>query len=151
MTKSRGNRGKSLEGDVRAYLNDKKQNDKTFMFYRLPDARSCGGGLKAQPGDYFVFRQGKNSIVLDPKELKTGMRINIKSRLSQSAKMNRLRMAGVHGYFLIHQTTEDLYFVVTITEINKEKAKGNKSIDLKKWNPYDFERAMEVVCLDLFG
>ena len=70
------------------------------------------GRVGPQPADYIIFQKGKPSILLDPKELKKGQRVNIKSRFTQMGQMSRFSLTGVKSYFLIHQTVDDLYYVV---------------------------------------
>jgi penicillin-binding protein-related factor A (putative recombinase) len=144
---SLGNRGKSLEADIKAYL-DERRLKKEFNYHRFPDARTCGKGVGKQPADYLIMQRGMADVLLDPKELKGSMRLNIKSRCTQLPKMNRWAMTGAAAYFLVHQTDENLYFLVSRTKVNEAKKRGEKSIDLKKYKPVTLDWAMGVICLN---
>jgi penicillin-binding protein-related factor A (putative recombinase) len=142
---SLGNRGKGLEADIKDFLKEKSKV-KEFTYYRYPDVRTCGKGVGKQPADYIIFQKGRNPINLDPKELKGSQRLNIKSRCSQRPKMNRMKMAGVDAYFLIHQTDDDLYYVVSVGFVNDLVELGEKSIKLSELKIFDnVEVALEAI------
>jgi len=139
----RGDSGKQLERAVKSVL-DFKSKRSHFYYYRFPDARTCNGRLGKQPGDFLIWQEGKPDIILDPKELKKGQRLNFKSRCSQMPKMNRAKLAGVESYFLVHSLETDLYHVLSRNGVQAAKDGGFKSIVLA--NGFEtLDEAMEVI------
>lgn len=88
------------------------------------------GRIPARPADYIVICSGRH-ILLDPKELKSGNRINIKQRLTQWQAMTRFCMtANSSAYFLVHHAENDNYTVIPSSAVRDAVEVGEKSMVL---------------------
>lgn len=117
MTKSAvGQRGKSAEKAVEAVL--KKFNERAgFAYHRFPDARSARGALTAQPGDFLYFAHPYAGVI-EVKETQHSFRI-AKDKVSQLPTLKKFEMAGARSVIVIHHSTDNLWRVVTPSELTE--------------------------------
>jgi hypothetical protein len=120
-----GQRGKKAESVVQDMLKE-RQAAGILEFIRLPDSRSAGRPLPAQPCDYIVFHEG-NSVALEVKEISKGSRLPRKS-FPQLPRMQQLGKVGVI-----------LLLWVYLKETNEWRSLDVLGMELedKSWNALD--------------
>jgi len=75
------------------------------------------GRLPKRPADFIFCHKGITTL-LDPKELKQGQRINIKSRLSQLPKMRQfLYTENSRAFFFVHVLENSTFYLIDAATI----------------------------------
>lgn len=104
----RGQRGKSAEKQVEAVL--KMLNTSSDMAWaRLPDTRSAGSFIAAQPADFLVSCGGMK--FLEVKSTKHTYRI-AKDKISQLPTLRKFHMAGTPFAVLVEHSTQGVWRAV---------------------------------------
>lgn len=104
----RGQRGKSAEKQVEDVLKSMNTSAE-FAFHRLPDARSAGSFLAAQPADFLVSCGGMK--FLEVKSTKHRFRL-AKDKLSQLPTLRKFHLAKTPFAVLIEHSVEGVWRAV---------------------------------------
>lgn len=116
-----GQRGKAGEAAVREALKALALKYEFFDWMRLPDARTAGGRIGRQTGDFLVFAPGMHGVI-ETKDLDHDFRLprgrmikDDKEKGTSNNSIERLwrrRLAGGRVYVLVHHTTTGLWRVL---------------------------------------
>lgn len=97
-----GQRGKFAEGKVRDFLRALSEAYAEFDFARIYDARSSGGKIPSQPGDFSFFRPDNHGLI-EAKEIEHDFRLP-KDKLPQIPGLRKRQLAGGQIVILILHT-----------------------------------------------
>jgi len=107
-----GERGKVAEKTVQKVLEAWNTKHETFAFHRLPDARSAGGRLGAQPSD-FLFYEGDYGGFIEVKETEHPSRL-AKDKISQLPILRKFSLAGARSIVIVYHSTIKLWRIARL-------------------------------------
>lgn len=105
VEKNVAERGKRAESEVRKVLLEMSEKHLRFASHRVLDARSAGGKLPAQAGDFFwSYTDGKTTPhgLLEVKEVEHAAKLPYKNLSPESyARMHKRELAGAKVFVLV--------------------------------------------------
>lgn len=154
-----GSRGKDGEASVREALKALALRFPHFDYERKPDARTAGGRIGRQTGDFGIFFPGGHGVI-ETKDLDHPYRIprgrfikEDKEKGTQNNSLERLmrrQQAGGLVIVLVHHTPSGLWRNVPLDWLHARQ--GQPSWDLSEFQTYDSpRRALRHLEVDLEG
>lgn len=123
-----GNKGKSSEGLVQDWLDEKSKAIIGFNWHRMPDARAARGALGKQPSDFLVG-MNYNPLLpgrtwwLEVKEVKEGRRLP-RSSLRQYGMLKVWSYSSIQPLVVVHHLTWRRWLYLEAGTLFEETADG---------------------------
>lgn len=145
VEKNVAERGKWGESEVRKVLLEMSEKHLRFASHRVLDARSAGGKLPAQAGDFFwSYTDGKTTPhgLLEVKEVEHATKLPYKNLSPESyARMRKRELAGAKVFVLVaHRTGETVWRFLPLSDFGGPRPGG--SWDLSYSPPVDLRKAL---------
>lgn len=109
---SLADRGKTTEAAVQKVLEKWNERFAEFAFHRLPDARSAGGRLKAQPADFLYF-EGDYGGFIEAKETEQVGRLP-RDKIAQMPVLRKFALAGARSVVIIYHSKIKLWRIAKL-------------------------------------
>jgi hypothetical protein len=107
-----GQRGKWAEKQVEKILKEWNTQYASFAWHRLPDTRSAGSYLPANPADYIYF-DGDYGGFIECKATEHPFRLQ-KDKLAQLAVLKKFALAGARSLVIVHHSTLDKWRITKL-------------------------------------
>lgn len=154
-----GSRGKAGEASVREVLKSFAATHPHFDWIRLPDARTAGGHIGRQTGDFLFFMPGGHGAI-ETKDLEHDFRLERKRLIKEDKKagtsnnqidrLYRRMQAGGNVIVLVHHTTTNLWRLVPLEWLYARQEAP--SWDLREFQTYESaKRALMFLSVELGG